>query len=677
MPKRKLAAIMFSDIVGYTSLMNRDEKQAFDFIKKNRRIHWRLIRKYKGRLLKEMGDGMLASFPSSIDAVKCGLAIQKAVKELDIPLRIGIHQGDVIFEKRDVLGDGVNIASRIQGIAKTNGIAISESIFRDIKNKDSLRVESLGLQTLKGVEIPIQAYALECHDYSFLDFTIDSGELIRPIRISRIPLVAWVIVLALLMFAGYYFSTSWFSNNDTISEKSIIVLPFDNYTGTDTLDYFIAGMHNSLIGDIGKVSALRVISQTTANAYRDAQKSIPEIAAELGINTVIEAAVTCLQDSVCLQVKVLSTYPEEKQIWVGDYYEEKSQILNLYNTITREISEKINVMLTPQELGYLTNARTVDPEAYDAFMKGQYYWEQLNPVTLMQAMEYFQKAIDIDPTWAAPYTGMGMVWGVLGGFEFIAPDSAVSIQEQYLDQAYNLDPNSANTHYVKALMAIWGKWDWEVAKKEFLKSLELNPSDALCHMYYAHYLMTFHRFDEAVEAAREGLELDPLRPLVLGLFAVVMNKVGEYQSAIEHAEKAISIDPENRFASTPLQTAYMRTSQYEKWFENWKRMSVWEEEDIAVVEQAFREQGFQAAINAIVARNERVFSSGGQISINGQAGNYLILGEFDKAMDYLELAYEKRLMILPYISLYPLAYPELKENQRFIALLEKMGLPLL
>ena len=116
----KLAAIMFTDIVGYTSLMGSDEKKAFDILRKNRRIHWRLIRKYKGRLLKEMGDGMLASFPSSIDAVKCGLAIQKAVQELEIPLRIGIHQGDVIFEKSDVLGDGVYIASRIQGIAKTN-----------------------------------------------------------------------------------------------------------------------------------------------------------------------------------------------------------------------------------------------------------------------------------------------------------------------------------------------------------------------------------------------------------------------------------------------------------------------------------------------------------------------------------------------------------------------------
>jgi class 3 adenylate cyclase len=155
MAQRRLAAIMFTDIVGYDSLLKEDEKKAFDSRKKNQRIQRRLIKKFNGRWLKEMESGTLASFSSNIDAVMCAVSIQRACKELEIPIRIGIHLGDVIFEKKDVLGDGVNIASRIQGLAETNNIVISERVHDDIKNKEGLEIEFLGEQALKGVAKPI------------------------------------------------------------------------------------------------------------------------------------------------------------------------------------------------------------------------------------------------------------------------------------------------------------------------------------------------------------------------------------------------------------------------------------------------------------------------------------------------------------------------------------------
>ncbi|MEN8251908.1 MAG: adenylate/guanylate cyclase domain-containing protein, partial [Bacteroidota bacterium] len=171
MSRHRLAAIMFTDIVGYTSLMSSNEKKAIDIIKKNRRIHWRLIKKYRGKWLKEMGDGTLASFSSNVDAVMCAVSIQKATSELEIPLRIGIHQGDVIFEQADILGDGVNVASRIQGLAEAGGIAVSETVHNEIKNKEGLESEFLGEQHLKGLESPIGIYNTSCHDFSLLDYS--------------------------------------------------------------------------------------------------------------------------------------------------------------------------------------------------------------------------------------------------------------------------------------------------------------------------------------------------------------------------------------------------------------------------------------------------------------------------------------------------------------------------
>jgi hypothetical protein len=184
MSQRRLAAIMFSDIVGYDSLLKEDEKKAFDTRKKNKRIHKRLIKKFNGRWLKEMESGILTSFSSNIDAVMCAVSIQKATTEVEIPVRIGIHLGDVIFEQKDVLGDGVNIASRIHSLSDTHGIVISDTVYKDIKNKEGLNIESLGSQTLKGVDSPVGVYKINYQDYSQLDFTEEPRT--RTVRVKHI-----------------------------------------------------------------------------------------------------------------------------------------------------------------------------------------------------------------------------------------------------------------------------------------------------------------------------------------------------------------------------------------------------------------------------------------------------------------------------------------------------------
>jgi class 3 adenylate cyclase len=185
MQKRRLAAILFSDIANYSTLLGQDERKAIEQRKKNFKIHQKLIRKHRGRRLKEMGDGILASFNSIIDAVLCSLSIQKAAIELDIPTRIGIHLGEVIFEKKDVLGDGVNIGSRVRDIADSNEIVVSETVYNDIKNKEGLDIEFFGEKPLKGVKKSLGIYKITCQDDSLLDYTLDTGELVKPITFGR------------------------------------------------------------------------------------------------------------------------------------------------------------------------------------------------------------------------------------------------------------------------------------------------------------------------------------------------------------------------------------------------------------------------------------------------------------------------------------------------------------
>ena len=268
---------------------------------------------------------------------------------------------------------------------------------------------------------------------------------------------------------------------------SLVVLPFDNFTGDDQLEYFVSGMHASLIGDIGKISGLRVICKTSSNVYKDVDMSATEIASELDVDAVVEATVMCLGDSICVQFRLVSTFPEENQLWIAEYKEEKSQILNLYNRVTKQIADEVMIELTADEESMLSETMAVNTEAYDAYMRGIYYWDHLTSEGLQNAFEYFTIAIEEDPDWAPPYAGLAIVWGGRAQMGFASPEVAIPIAYENLNKALELDPNSVYSHYVAGLFAVWGAWNWEQGEQEFLKVLEIQPNNALCraitHIY--------------------------------------------------------------------------------------------------------------------------------------------------------------------------------------------------
>jgi TolB-like protein/Tfp pilus assembly protein PilF len=681
MVQRKLAAIMFSDIAGYSSLLKETEKKAFEALRKNQRIHKRLIKKYKGRWLKEMESGSLVIFPSNIDAIICALSIQKATEGLDIPLRIGIHQGDVVFEKKDVLGDGVNIASRIHSVAKANDIIISETVYHDVRNKQGLELEFYGEHTLKGVTEPIGIYKVGCSDESVLDFTLDTGELVRPLGMGRTTVMLGIIVIALLAYALYYFlpkteSTSGF-------KKGILIMPFDNYIDTDTLDYFVAGMHDQLIGKMGRIGALRVIPKTTSRAYKNSDQSIPEMAEELGVNAVIETAVLCTGDSICLEVKLKSAN-EGKELWVKEFHEETSRILNLYNKITKEISDEIDIKLRPQEELLLTEYRNVDPDAIEAYMRGYSYWDYLHPDSTKKAIEYFQQAIDIDPDWADPYAGLALALSIAtqGGFGGWLPKTA-TLPKIYnnMNKALELDPNSASAHFTKAVKATWTEFDWEKAEAAFKRCIELNPSDARCRAYYAHLLSILRRSDETIHQAKLAAELDPLNPTILSLCAVAMFEGEEYQLVIDLFEKALEFDARFRLSGGSLRESYYFIGGYDKWFEIWMKYVCWDDKFKAILTNTYYEQGHIATINELLRLHKQYETEFCFMKHADYIHWYMKLEDFDKVkvyiekeLDWMEELVDKSIWWAPYHSTNSW-YKILKDNPRYISLLKKMNLP--
>ncbi len=458
--------------------------------------------------------------------------------------------------------------------------------------------------------------------------------------------------------------------------QSLVILPFDNFTGDDQLDYFVSGMHASLVNDMGQISGLRVISKTSAAAYRDADMTATEIARELKVDGVVEASVLCLGDSMCMQFRLIDAKGEEKQLWSADYREEKGQVLNLFNQITRQIAQEVKIELLPGEQQRLSVDRQVNPDAFDAFMKAQDNWERLTAQGLDSAMHYYQLAIDLDPNWADPYAGMAMTLGILGNFSGGLKESDFKGQKDYLDRALELDPDAAYTHYIHGLYSVWPQRQWEKGEQEFLRCLELNPSDALCRVYYAHLLMTLQRFDESLKQAHLALELDPRRPLVLGLYSVVMLHLHRPNEALIQSKKALDIDPDNGFAIGTLADAKLVLGDTTEWYKLWKQR-LWRTTPsyLDSLDQVFADGGYVAVIRHRIRTNEEVLASGGNFPFSSLAYRYLIIGELDKAMDCYRRGMEEGDGLISYIALDHLAFPELKHYPDYLALLYELNLP--
>jgi len=669
MAQRRLAAIMFSDIVGYTSLLKEDEKKAFDTRQKNQRIHKRLIKKFNGRWLKEMESSTLASFSSIIDAVTCALSIQKATTELDIPVRIGIHLGEVIFEKRDVLGDGVNIASRIHNLIDTHGIVISDTVYKDIKNKEGLEIESLGTQTLKGIDAPVSIYKVSCQDESILDFTVDTGELVRPLSFGRTSIIIGIMVIAILVFALYFFLPK-IKNPPIEQEQSVLVLPCVNNTGTDTLDYFLAGMHNAMIGDIGKISALRVISTTTAKTYKNTEKSIPEIASELGVNNIVEPSVMCLGgDSICLQVKVMGTYPREKQLLIQDFKAERSQILSLYNKVTKEIANQIGAILTPEQEHRLAEARTVDPEAYKAYLLGMYHLSMRTPEDNEKGMAYLRKAVEIDPDEPFAYAGLAQGYLEIAHSALATGEELVNAEEA-ANQAIKLDTSLAEVYDVMAKLYLYYRWDFEKAERYFIKALELDPNMALTHATYAWTLVLFGRMEEAIIENERAQKIDPFHLVITRELSLLYCWTGRYDDALREAQKLFEIINNYYWGYNMLGGIYLAMGRTEDAIEAHKKAVELSPRREGILGVTYAKSGHRDEAEKILHELEQSEVSPicalDLVSLNDALGN------IDEAFEWL--SYEPHHIFLPWVAVDPFMSKQFREDPRFEEFLKRLNL---
>ena len=535
-PTRELAAIMFSDVVGYTAIMGRDEQQALRALEDHRELLRQLLPKFNGRMVGEIGDGTLTSFHSALDAVNCARAVQAALDgKNEFQVRIGIHVGDVVFSNNDVYGDGVNVASRIHGLAAPGGICVSASIYDEVRNKPGARFKDLGEKRLKNVSRPIHVYQLI------------AGDLIaqpeeRGWRGGRSALIAGtgVVILAGLAIVLMRSRSSPPITPQTPTTQSaarhpigsIAVLPLDNFSGDPNQEYFSDGMTDELTTDLATISALRVISRGSVMQFKGEHRPpTPEIAKALNVDAVVEGSVMRVGDKVRITAQLIDARVD-KHLWAKSYERDTRNVLAMQDEVASAIAKEINVQLTPREQTRLTNAAVVNPAAHDAFLKGIYFVSRVTDENITQAIAQLQEAIKLDPKFASAYAELAFAYNVAADNQgAYNPAEMMPKEEAAAERAVQLDDNSALAHASLAEFKLAFENDWVGSEREFRRAIELNPNLAAAHDQLALVLADQGRLDEALAENQRATELDPLNFWVLSDMAITLAWQEKYEAA--------------------------------------------------------------------------------------------------------------------------------------------------
>lgn len=357
--KRQLLAIMFTDIVGYTAMMGESEPKTLEVLKRNRELHHRFIRQYRGEYLQEIGDGTLASFESAVDAVDCALELQRSIRgDPDLNLRVGIHLGDVISKEGDVIGDAVNVASRIEPLAATGGICVSGSVYESIRNKPGIEVFFVGPKSLKNVSEPVRVYGLTGEGLPSPEQIHKAAQKVPTVGTSsKMKLAAAAAVLAAV--AGLWFGV--FQRGPSIEpaseanmafplpdKPSIAVLPFDNMSGDPEQEYFSDGLTEDIITGLARVPGLFVIARNSTFAYKEKPVRVQQVSEDLGVRYVLEGSVRRSGGEVRITAQLIDALTGH-HLWAQKYDRGLKDLFALQDEITDKVVTALSVELTEGE----------------------------------------------------------------------------------------------------------------------------------------------------------------------------------------------------------------------------------------------------------------------------------------------------------------------------------------
>ncbi len=640
---RQLAVVMFTDIVGYTAMMQQDEALAMVSMNRYKATLKEQVEAFNGEIIQYFGDGGLVIFSNSADAVHCSSLLQHAFRqEPSLPVRIGIHLGDILLKEGNVFGDCVNVASRIESMGMPGAVLISETVQQQLKNKPQFRLASLGSFEFKNVDEPMEVFALVNSEFPLQTHLDSNGK---------------------------------FKEKNSI--KSIAVLPFVNMSNEPDQEYFSDGIAEEIINSLAHLKDLNVAGRTSSFQFKGKNPDLRDVGKTLNVKHVLEGSVRRQANRLRITVQLINV-EDGYHLWSERYDREISDVFAIQDDIALAITEKLLVTLLKKDRDLITKSYTQNTEAYQLYLKGRFYLERRGAF-LLTSIQCFQKAIEIDPNFALAHSGCADANLLLGTYGLMPPNQAMVQAKLFAEKALALDRELYQPYCSLGYYYTCYEWNWSEGKKNFLKSLEINPRYADAHFRYGmNYLNCVEgKFDEAEAEGKIAINLEPLSAICYGNYSMILHSAGKFEEALAVSKIGIELDANSFLCLINAGRTCLALQQYEEAivsFESAMKLTnrhhftvnglIWTYCMIGEFEKArvLMDELIQRSATSYVAKTFTAFSAA-------------YLGNLDEAVAFLEQAFTDRDPILVMLK-YEHWVPEiLRKDERFQDILQRIAFP--
>ena len=628
-------------MVDYTDLSEKNEALALNLLEEHRQLLRPAFARHLGREVKTMGDGFLVEFASALEAVRCGLDLQESIHRRNLSadsgqqilVRVAIHLGDVEHRQGDVYGDAVNVASRIQALAKPGGICITQQVLDNIKNYEEFRAVPLGPMSLKNLQAPVEVFDL-----------LPATKGIEP------------------------------SRRETLEPRRVAALPL-TIIGSDQQDEFFAdGLTEEIINALSSIPELGIIARTSVMKYKHTNKSASEIGRELNVGNILDGSVRKSGGRLRITIQLVDV-KSEVPIWAQKYDRELEDVFKIQSDIADRVAHVLKIKLVKESRTIIEQKAPENMGAYVPYLRGRYYWSKRTKQDLNKAIGCFEEAIQKDSNYALAYAGMADCYTLMGRHLYLPPREAFEKAREYANNALKLNDDLAEAHTALAAVLVNYDWDWNRAEEEFARALQLNPNYATAHYWHAVLLQTLGRLTESVTAAEKAQRLDPLSP-VIGMGVVQAYLFSErYERAMEECRKYLEMDSNFVVALDFLIHLHVLTRSFDEALDEAKRLG-------EVSERKPEAKAHLAYVYAASDRKEeakRILEASIPVTYEDYSNPtifitvYSLIGDQDRAFEWAARAIDSGKVALPSLRFSP-DLKRFRADPRYISLLAKARL---
>ncbi len=645
---RRLAAIMFTDIVGYSAMAQEDEEAALNALGMHNRTLRPMFARFHGREVKSIGDAFLVEFDSALDAVRCAIEVQHHLQTAELPavrgrpvqIRIGIHVGDVVEENGDVLGDAVNIASRIEPLATPGGICLSQQVYDQVQNKIPTTFVKLPRVSMKNIQVPTEVYRIR----------VDRG----PEAPGTVP-------------------------PSHPEEKHLAVLPLANVGHDPSDEYFAEGLTDELISVLSQVRGLSVIARSSVMPYKSAPKPIATVGAELGVDVVLEGSVRKAGNRVRVNLQIVDA-GTQRQIWAGAVDRELDDVFAVQSYVASRAARALRMTLSKTRRSTRPPPPVPNPrwrvvtagDAYDSYLRGLVATNELSHRGPEEALRWFERATRLDPQLAEAYAAWANLYTLAAG-DFFPMREAMPRAKELAARALAIDPDSSDAHAALGNIALQFDNDWALAELEFVRATQLNPSNVTAHRFYGTLLMAMDRVEEAKESFRHVIRLDPAGHS-RHMLAWAELESGNLEAALEYLADDSGEGPHARHHLRMESLFYLSAGRRDEAVRALEAAPPPEDEDdrfdLALGTALLGRSG---PAREILDEYERG-ASRSYTSPAHAAMLYAAMGQDEKALGLLERDLREGDHVL-WLHYRLIAFDRIRDHPRFVAMLREMGLP--